>query len=143
MTAQLDIERVLDDFLAEGASDLSDHVLDAALDDVSTTRQRRAWRVPRRYSDMPTPLRLMAAAAILAAALGGAFLLGFAGARLIKSSMDLESRQVYNADTPASRPSNTKSSVASRVVHVVVGATRITSSIAARPRSGRSASSAH
>ena len=37
--------------------------------------------------------------------LGGAFLLGFAGARLIKSSMDVESRQTYNADTPASRPS--------------------------------------
>ena len=36
--------------------------------------------------------------------LGGAFLLGFAGARLIKSSMDLESRQAYNADTPAVRP---------------------------------------
>lgn len=37
--------------------------------------------------------------------LGGAFLLGFAGARLIKSSMDVESRTTYNADTPAPRPS--------------------------------------
>jgi hypothetical protein len=37
--------------------------------------------------------------------LGGAFLLGFAGARLIKSSMDVESRKTYNADTPAPRPS--------------------------------------
>ena len=75
MTAQLDIDRVLDDFLADGAHQLSDHVLDAALGDIERTRQRRAWRVPRR-SDMPTPLRLLAAAALLAAALGGAFLLG-------------------------------------------------------------------
>jgi hypothetical protein len=76
MTAQLDIERVLDDFLGDGTNELSDHVLDAALRDVSTTRQRRAQRVPRRFSDMPTPVRLLAAAAILATALGGAFLLG-------------------------------------------------------------------
>ena len=75
MTAQLDIDRLLDDFLGDGANGLSDRVLDAALGDIETTRQRRAWRVPRR-SDMPTPLRLLAAAAILAAALGGAFLLG-------------------------------------------------------------------
>jgi hypothetical protein len=75
MTAQLDIDRLLDDFLADGAHQLSDHVLDAALGDIESTRQRRAWRVPRR-SDMPTPLRLLAAAALLAAALGGAFLLG-------------------------------------------------------------------
>jgi hypothetical protein len=75
MTAQLDIDRLLDDFLVDGAHQLSDHVLDAALGDIETTRQRRAWRVPRR-SDMPTPLRLLAAAALLAAALGGAFLLG-------------------------------------------------------------------
>ena len=75
MTAQLDIDRVLDDFLADGAHRLSAQVLDAALGDIETTRQRRAWRVPRR-PDMPTPMRLLAAAAILAAALGGAFLLG-------------------------------------------------------------------
>jgi hypothetical protein len=75
MTAQLDIDRLLDDFLGDGARVLSDHVLDAALGDIETTRQRRAWRVPR-TSDMPTPLRLLAAAALLAAAVGGAFLLG-------------------------------------------------------------------
>ena len=54
MTAQLDIDRLLDDFLGEGTDQLSDHVLDAALGDIETTRQRRAWRVPRRY---PTCLR--------------------------------------------------------------------------------------
>lgn len=76
MTAQLDIDRLLDDFLREGTNRLSDRVFDAALGDIETTRQRRAWRVPRRYSDVPTPIRLLAAAALLAAAVGGAFLLG-------------------------------------------------------------------
>jgi hypothetical protein len=37
--------------------------------------------------------------------LGGAFLLGFAGARLIKSSMDADSQQRSNVNTPAARPS--------------------------------------
>ena len=76
MTAQLDIERVLDDFLGDGTDELSDRVLEAALRDTEHIRQRRAHGVPRRFSDMPTPLRLLAAAAILATALGGAFLLG-------------------------------------------------------------------
>ena len=76
MTAQLDIERVLDDFLGDGTDELSDRVLEAAIRDTEHVHQRRAWRVPRRYSDMPTPVRLLAVAAILAAALGGAFLLG-------------------------------------------------------------------
>jgi hypothetical protein len=76
MTAQLELERILDDFLAEGADELSDHVLDAALRDTKHIHQRRAWRVSWRYSDMPTPLRLLAAAAILATAMGGAFILG-------------------------------------------------------------------
>ena len=76
MTAQLDIERVLDDFLADSADELSDRVLEAALHDTERIRQRRAWRTPRRFSDMTTPVRLVAAAAIVTAALGGAFLLG-------------------------------------------------------------------
>jgi hypothetical protein len=76
MTAQLELERILDEFLGEGTDELSDHVLEAALGDVTHTQQRRAWRVPRRFSDMPTPVRLLAVAAVLAAALGGAFILG-------------------------------------------------------------------
>jgi hypothetical protein len=76
MTARLDIDRVLDDFLAEGTGELSDRVLAAALTDIKHTPQRRALRVPRRYSDMPTPLRLLVAAALIATAMGGAFLLG-------------------------------------------------------------------
>lgn len=39
--------------------------------------------------------------------LGGAFLLGFAGARLIKSSMDAASQQSFQGNGPASRPSTT------------------------------------
>lgn len=36
--------------------------------------------------------------------LGGAFLLGLAGARLIKSSMSMDSQQSFHANTPAMRP---------------------------------------
>lgn len=36
--------------------------------------------------------------------LGGAFLLGLAGARLIKSSMSMESHQSFHPNTPAMRP---------------------------------------
>ena len=41
--------------------------------------------------------------------LGGAFLLGFAGARLIKSAMDSESQQSFQANAPA-RPSTPRPS---------------------------------
>lgn len=37
--------------------------------------------------------------------LGGAFLLGFAGARLIRSAMDAESGQSFHADVPNRKPS--------------------------------------
>src|SRR5262245_15084180 len=76
MTAQLELERILDDFLVACADALADHLRDAALRDTKHVPQRRVTRVSRRYSDMPTPLRLLAAAAILATALGGAFILG-------------------------------------------------------------------
>ena len=37
--------------------------------------------------------------------LGGAFLLGFAGARLIKSSMEAQSQHSFHSNVPAARPS--------------------------------------
>jgi hypothetical protein len=39
--------------------------------------------------------------------LGGAFLLGFAGARLIKSSMDMGSQRSFQPNVPAARPTLT------------------------------------
>jgi len=72
----LDLDRVLDAFLAEGPGQAPDRVLFGALDEVATMPQRRpllgAWR--RRMT--PT-LRLALAAALLIAALGaGAIYIG-------------------------------------------------------------------
>ena len=43
--------------------------------------------------------------------LGGAFLLGFAGARLIKSSMDTGSEPSFQPNVPAPRPSTTPNAI--------------------------------
>jgi len=76
MTAQFELERILDDFLGEGTDELSADVLEAALLDVRYTDQRRAHPGPRRTEDMSSPLRLLAVAAILVAGVGGAVILG-------------------------------------------------------------------
>ena len=60
MTAQFELERILDDFLGEGTDELSADVLEAALLDVRYTDQRRAHPVPRRTDDVSPPLRLLA-----------------------------------------------------------------------------------
>ncbi len=76
MTSQLELERILDDYLGDGTDELADHVLAAAFLTIDHTRQRRALRVPWRNNSMPTPLRLLVAATLLATALGGAYVLG-------------------------------------------------------------------
>jgi hypothetical protein len=75
MTDQREIDRVLDAFLAEGTGEVADRVIDAALDQIDHTRQRRALRMPRRFSTMTTPIRLAAAAVIGVLAVGGALYL--------------------------------------------------------------------
>ena len=70
MTRQLDIDRILDGFLAEGTEELADRVLDAALNDIDNTKQRRAWWPPQRAADMNTAVRLaIAAAAVVVVAI--------------------------------------------------------------------------
>ncbi len=76
MTARndLDLNVVLDRFLGEGPTEAPDDALDLALERVSTMRQR--YGAPRRSFGMTTPVRLLAAAAILIAILvaGGIYL---------------------------------------------------------------------
>ena len=50
-------------------------MIDAALDQIDHTRQRRALRMPRRFQTMPMFTRLAAAAVIGVVAVGGAFYL--------------------------------------------------------------------
>jgi hypothetical protein len=72
MTRQLDIERSLDAFLAEGTNELADHVLEAALTDIGNTQQRRSSWPARRTPHMNNLTRLaLAAAATVAIAFVG------------------------------------------------------------------------
>lgn len=79
MTGRSDVERLLDTYLAEGPESVADRVIDAALDEIDSTQQRRGPVVPWRTPSMKTPIRLLLVAAALAAAGGGAYLLGGAG----------------------------------------------------------------
>jgi hypothetical protein len=67
MTTRPDLDLVLGSFLGEGPTEAPDEALDAALDRVATLRQRS--RQPRRLFGLSTPVRLLAAAAILIALL--------------------------------------------------------------------------
>jgi hypothetical protein len=75
MTARLDVERVLDAFLAPDADQLPDRVIEASLADVARTPQRRALRVPWRFRPINTMTRLAIAAAVAVVAVGGALYL--------------------------------------------------------------------
>src|SRR4029077_21047269 len=81
MTSQREIDRLLDIYFDDGRDELADRVIDAALDTIDHTRQRRAMRVPWRFPTMTMPFRLAAAAVIGALVLGGAFLLSGGGSR--------------------------------------------------------------
>jgi len=75
MTDRRELDRLLGAFFADGTDELADRVIDAALDQIDHTRQRRALRMPRRFPTMTMPIRLAAAAVIAALAVGGAFYL--------------------------------------------------------------------
>jgi Kelch motif/Galactose oxidase, central domain len=71
MTDQRELDRLLTAFFVDGTNELADRVIDAALDQIAHTRQRRPLRVPRRFPTMFTPMRLATAAAIGVLAVGG------------------------------------------------------------------------
>ena len=69
MNTHRDFDRIAGAWLADGPTELADRVLDAALDEVHLTHQRRALRVPWRTITMSNPFRL-AAAVIAVVAVG-------------------------------------------------------------------------
>jgi hypothetical protein len=76
MSTDRDTTRIVRSWLEEGATALPDRVLDAVLDEVPATRQRRSWWPARRFRDMNTPLKLaIAAAAVVVVAIVGINLL--------------------------------------------------------------------
>ncbi len=72
MTDDRELDRLLVAFLATGTDELADRVIDAALDQIDHTHQRRPLRAPRRFPPMTSPIRLATAAVIGVLAVGGA-----------------------------------------------------------------------
>ena len=71
-----DFDRTARAWLEEGPAQLSDRVLQAALDEIHVTRQRRAWWPARRLSPMHTATKVaIAAAAVVVLAIAGLELL--------------------------------------------------------------------
>jgi hypothetical protein len=64
MSGRIDAERILDAFLAPEGDRLADRVMDAALDEIARTPQRRALRVPWRFPIMPALTRTTGVAAV-------------------------------------------------------------------------------
>jgi hypothetical protein len=76
MSTDRDTTRIVRSWLEEGPSALPDRVLDAVLDQLPATSQRRPWWPARRFSEMNNALKLViAAAAVVVVALVGINLL--------------------------------------------------------------------
>ena len=75
MTDQRELDRLLGAFFVEGTNELADRVIDAALDQIDHTRQRRAVARAAEVPTMTMPTRLAAAAVIGVLAVGGALYL--------------------------------------------------------------------
>lgn len=76
MTTTRDFDRAAAAFLADGPIDLPERVLDAVVDEIHLTRQRRAARVSWRFRTMPSPSRLAAIVAVVAVIAIGALAMG-------------------------------------------------------------------
>jgi hypothetical protein len=80
MSSDRDVTRIVRSWLEEGVSALPDRVLDAVLDQLPATPQRRSWWPARRLSEMNTPIKLaIAAAAVVVVAIAGINLLSIGG----------------------------------------------------------------
>ena len=81
MSADRDVTRIVESWLEEGVTSLPYRVLDAVLDQVPATRQRRSWWPARRLREMNRPIRvaLVAAAVVVVAVVGINLLPGFGG----------------------------------------------------------------
>ena len=69
--SDIDFDRTARLWLQDGPSQLADRVLEAALDEIHVTRQRRVWGPARRFPSMGNAIRLAAVAAVLVVAVAG------------------------------------------------------------------------
>ncbi|MEA2577695.1 MAG: hypothetical protein QOD78_1283 [Chloroflexota bacterium] len=75
MTDQRQLDAVLVAFLAEGMDELADRVMDAALDEIGHTEQRRGIGRPRRLPRLSVSPRMAIAAVVAALVVGGMLIL--------------------------------------------------------------------
>jgi hypothetical protein len=105
MNGRIETERILDAFLASDHDRLPDRVIDAALADIARTPQRRALRVPWRFTHMPALSRASSIAAIALVAVvgvGGAlYLLGGKGSTGFGGPTQAPTPPPTQAPTPA------------------------------------------
>ncbi len=113
MTTDRELERLLGAFFVQGTNELADRVLDAALDEIDHTHQRRPLRAPWRFSAMTMPTRIAAAAVIGVLAVGGAYLLAQPGKPAVgvpgpsptaSASVSQAAASVRPSPTPTSTP---------------------------------------
>jgi len=76
MTTSIHVERVLDAFLAPDHDELAGRVIEAALDEIDRTKQRRGWPVPWRFPQVNGFLRPALAAVAVVIALGAVYVIG-------------------------------------------------------------------
>jgi hypothetical protein len=69
--SDIDFDRTARLWLQDGPDQLADRVLEAALDEIHVTRQRRVWGPARRFPSMGNAMRLAALAAVLVVAVAG------------------------------------------------------------------------
>ena len=79
MTADRDIERLLDTWFADGPMQVSDHVFDEAVERVYRQRQRPAWRLLWRAPHVASFKAALAAAAVVVVVVAGFAMLGGSG----------------------------------------------------------------
>jgi hypothetical protein len=79
MTTDRDFDRIAMAWLADGPEELPDRVIDATVDQIHLTRQRRAARPPWRLPTMTLPARVAAFVAVGALILAGIAVVGSGG----------------------------------------------------------------
>lgn len=106
MTTDRDFDRIAAAWLADGPEELSDRVIDAAVDQIHLTRQRRAITAPWRLPTMTTPARVAAAAVIGVLVFGGAlFFLGRPGQSGVGGPPPSPSVRPTTVPSPSAAPS--------------------------------------
>ena len=100
MSTDRDTTRIVRSWLEEGVTALPDRVLDAVLDQLPATSQRRPWWPARRFREMNNALKLaIAAAAVVVVALVGINLMPGSGRhRRSRAKPDADARRDSVAD---------------------------------------------